>query len=99
MTFGPGADSLILPQARIFSRSAAGHQLSVDSSIRVTAQDDPSMGAFGGALKFSWLGRLPGDSLSVQFPFSDSLQRIWMMRGSTIIRLAQLPSDPHWLRV
>jgi hypothetical protein len=99
MTFGPGADSLILPQARIFSRSAAGHQLAVDSSIRVTAQDDPSMGAFGAALKLSWSGRLPGDSLSVQFPFSDSLQRVWMMKGSTIIRLAHLPSDPHWLRV
>ena len=101
MTFGPGADSLIaLPQARIFSRSAAGHQLAVDSSIRVTAADDPSlMGAFGAALKFSWPGRLPGDSLSVQFPFTDSLQRIWMMRGRVIIRLPQLPGDPRWLRV
>ncbi|MEO7426653.1 MAG: hypothetical protein ABI036_15800 [Fibrobacteria bacterium] len=49
MTFGPGTDSLILPQARIFSHSAAGHQLSVDSSINVTAQDDPSMGALGTA--------------------------------------------------
>ncbi|MBW8890242.1 MAG: hypothetical protein JF616_21010 [Fibrobacteres bacterium] len=99
MTFGPGADSLILPHARIFSRSAAGHQLAVDSSSRVTAQDDPSMGAFGAALKFSWPGRLPGDSLSVQFPLSDSLQRIWMMRGRVIIRLPQLPGDPGWLRV
>jgi hypothetical protein len=99
MTFGPGTDSLILPQARIFSQSAAGHQLSVDSSSRVTAQDDPSMGAFGAALKFSWPGRLPGDSLSVQFPFSDSLQRVWMMRGGTIIRLPLLPGDPRWLRV
>jgi hypothetical protein len=99
MTFGPVADSLVLPQARIFSRSAAGHQLAVDSGFRVTAQDDPSMGAFGAALKFSWSGRLPGDSLSVQFPFSDSLQRVWMMRGSTIIRMAHLPGDPRWLRV
>lgn len=99
MTFGPGADSLVLPQARIFARSAAGHQLAVDSGFRVTAQDDPSMGAFGAALKFSWLGRLSGDSLLVQFPFFDSLQRVWMMRGGTIIRLAHLPGDPRWLRV
>jgi hypothetical protein len=99
MTFGPGADSVILPQARILSNSLAGHQLVADSGFRVPPQDEPAMGAFGAALKFSWPGRLPGDSLFALFPQSDSRQQVWIRRGSESFPLPRLPGDPRSLRV
>jgi hypothetical protein len=99
MAFGAGPDSLILPQARIYANSAAGHQLTVDSGFGAPAPEDPAMGAFGAALKFSWPGRQAGDSLWVRFPRSDTLQQAWIRQGSAAVALPTMPGDSRSLRV
>ncbi|HLP41186.1 MAG TPA: hypothetical protein VK465_06735, partial [Fibrobacteria bacterium] len=96
MTFGPGVDTLNLPQARIFAKSTAGYQMIAEP---VPAPDDPYMGAFGAVLKFSWPGRLSGDSLFAQFPRSDPLQQVWIRKGNESLLLPVLPGDSRTMRV
>jgi hypothetical protein len=98
MTFGPGSDSLILPQARIVAKSAAGHQLAFDSA-RISVQDEPYMGDFGAALKLSWPGRAAGDSLFAQFPRNDPQQQVWIRKGGASSPYPLLSSDARSLRV
>ena len=93
LTIGKGADTLLLAQGRIVTRSGWGHQLRIDSTHAISQSDFPDMGAFSKGISFTWPGRGTGDSCTLTWNKSNKQQHVYLKDGTAATLLSPTKED------
>ncbi len=100
LSVGAGRDTVRTTVGDIFTLSAKGHQLSVDSSFMPTVRKFPDLGLFSKGLAFKWPGRAPNDSLIIILRRSSLGQKLfWVDSSNTVQPITVMLTTPESLSV
>ncbi len=100
LALGSGYDTLHLPQGHaVLSKSVAGHQLQIDSTLQIDLAEHPHLGALSQPFTSRWPGRAEADSLQVRLKKTHPRQAAFFIDAKTAIPLIALHEDSSTVTV
>ncbi len=94
LAVGSGRDTVAFAGNHLYSATAAGHQLSIDSSAsQLDTTAFPSQGYFSKPFSFKWPGRAAGDTLVAVFRKTNAGQSLFVKNGTQTAAAAVMNED------